>query len=67
MRSNFKSSRKIEIIKRQGNKNKIYRKKIKKLSTTIKYKKCPARCPYCNERFSSMREWGLHIKEEHCR
>jgi hypothetical protein len=68
MRSDFiKSSRNIEIsTKRQGDKNKIYRKKIKKFST-IKHKKCPARCPYCNERFNSIREWGLHIKEEHCR
>ncbi len=25
------------------------------------------KCPYCTEIFESIRDWGLHIKEEHCR
>jgi len=25
------------------------------------------KCPFCKEVFAGVREWGLHIKEEHCR
>jgi hypothetical protein len=27
----------------------------------------PVKCPFCKELFAGVREWGLHIKEEHCR
>lgn len=40
-------------------------KKIKKFFGA-ELKTGHVKCPFCKEVFDGIREWGLHIKEEHC-
>lgn len=45
------------------------KKTLKKIKTFfgIGLKTRDIKCPFCKEVFEGPREWGLHIKEEHCR
>jgi hypothetical protein len=60
------------VIGQKGNRKKtasLYKNKLKTIERTrfLKNTHCPAKCPYCAKIFNSIREWGLHIKEVHCR
>lgn len=45
------------------------KKALKKIKTFFGsgLKTGPAKCPFCDKIFESIRDWGCHIKEEHCR
>jgi len=55
--------------KKSGNKKSQSKKALKKFKTFLgcELKTERVKCPYCKDVFNSIRDWGLHIKEVHCR